>query len=218
VNISQPDFSDFIVHFTKSAPPYCAAKHGDNVKDITLLGARDRLFAILQTGRLRATPMPWTNKPAVCFTECTWPSLLTHARRYSPFGIGLKKSFLFERGGGPAIYLRQDLWQRQKAGGDFDSRLFAFITPFAPEYAPSAYLENDWKGREPCDYTYEREWRIPVDLHFTLPDVAFVTVDTYEDMAKAPKTLKDAIGRDNWVILSNYRKIEQLWPQHRLGT
>jgi len=56
------------------------------------------------------------------------------------------------------------------------------------------------------------------DLTFTLGDVAFVTVDTYEDMAKAPKPLKDAIGRENWVILSNYRKIEQLWPQHRLET
>ena len=22
---------------------------------------------------------------------------------------------------------------------------------------------------------------------------------------------------DNWIILSNYRKIEQLWPQHQLG-
>ena len=41
---------------------------------------------------------------------------------------------------------------------------------------------------------------------------------SYEDMAKAPKPLKDAIGRENWVILSNYRKIEQLWPQHRLDT
>ena len=174
MNVSQPDFSDFIVHFTKVAPPYCASKHPEKVKDISLLGARDRLFAMLESGRLRATPMPWTNKPAVCFTECTWPSLLTHAKRYSPFGIGFKKSFLFERGGGPAIYLRQDLWQRQKASGDFDSRLFAFITPFAPDYAPSEYLENEWQGREPCDYTYEREWRIPVDLQFTLADVALL--------------------------------------------
>jgi len=217
MNLSQPDFSDFVVHFTKSLPPYCIGMHPDKYKDISAMGARERLWAMLEQGKLRATPMPWTNKPAVCFTECTWPSLLTHAKRYSPYGIGFKKSFLFANGGGPAIYMRQDLWKKQKAKGDFESTLFAFITPLAPEYAPTDYLEKDWNGREPCDYTYEREWRMAKDLAFTLPDVAFVTVDTYEDMAKAPKPLKDAVGRDNWIILSNYRKIEQLWPQHKLS-
>ena len=218
MDVRQPDFSDFVVHFTKGAPPFCAEMHPEKVRDITPLTALERLLAILQGGVLRATPMPWTNRPAVCFTECTWPSLLTHARRYSPFGVGMKKEFLFSRGGGPAIYLRQDLWKRQIGRGGFDKELFAFITPFAPAYASADYLRTEWKGREPCDYTYEREWRVARDLTFTLAEVAFVTVDTYEDMAKAPKPLKDAIGRENWVILSNYRKIEQLWPQHRLDT
>ncbi len=217
MDVRQPDFSDFVVHFTKSATPYCADKHPEKVADITGLDARARLFTILQSGRLRATPMPWTNKPDVCFTECTWPSLLMHARRYSPYGVGFTKQFLFSLGGGPAIYLRQDLWQRQKDNADFDKELFAFMTPFAPAYASPEYLKNEWKGRDPIDYTYEREWRTPRDIAFTFSDVAFVTVDTYEDMARAPKVLKDFIGRENWIILSNYRKIEQLWPQHRLG-
>ena len=215
MEVRQPDFSDFVVHFTKSTPPYCADMHPEKVRDITSLSALQRLLAILQSGSLRATPMPWTNRSAVCFTECTWPSLLTHARRYSPFGVGFKKEFLFGKGGGPAIYLRQDLWQRQKENAAFDKELFAFITPFAPAYASPEYLKNEWKGREPIDYTYERERRVAKDVTFTLADVAFVTVDTYEDMAKAPRALKDSIGRENWVILSNYRKIEQLWPQHR---
>jgi hypothetical protein len=217
VNTSQPDFSEFVVHFTKGTKPYCSEKYPQTVREISALKARDRLFAMLEQGKVRATPMPWTNRAAVCFTECTWPSLLTHAKRYSSYGIGFKKSFLFATGGGPAIYMRQDLWKKQKAKAAFEDTLFAFITPLAPEYAPTEYLEKDWGGREPCDYTYEREWRIAKDLGFTLQDVAFVTVDTYEDMAKAPKPLKDAIGRDNWIILSNYRKIEQLWPQHKLS-
>lgn len=35
-------------------------------------------------------------------------------------------------------------------------------------------------------------------------------------MAQFPKELKDAIGRDKFLLMDNYTKIETLWPVHRL--
>jgi hypothetical protein len=98
----------------------------------------------------------------------------------------------------------------------FDPVLFAFITPFVPAYAPKAYKEKFWKKGGWIDYSHEREWRVPHDLDFQLEDAAFVIVSKYEDMAQAPKALKDAVGRDKWLIMENYRKVEELWPTHHV--
>lgn len=217
----RPDFSMNLVHFTKDAPPVSAEMHKAEVQAIVPLTARARLFAILEAGQLKATRMPWTNRPAACFTECTWPSLLAHAQRYSPFGLGFRKEFVFAAGGGPAFYMPPHLLERQKqhVGAEavpFDPDLYAFLTPFAPPYAPQSYKDQSWSGKKPIDFSHEREWRVPHSLPFVLDKVTFVIVETYEDMAQAPKKLKDAIGRDKWLIMANYRKIEELWPAHLL--
>ena len=67
-----------------------------------------------------------------------------------------------------------------------------------------------------CDYTHEREWRIPHDLSLEYSDIAFIILNDYKDMAQVPKELKDAIGRDKFLLMDNYTKIETLWPVHRL--
>ncbi len=216
-----PDFSDYVVHFTKDAHPFLEATPDEKWQGVKSLSAKERLFSILQSGQIWATRMPWTNKPAVCFTECTWGSLLFHATRYSKFGVGFHKAFLFAAGGGPAIYLTPGLWKHQenyigREKPPFDPNLYSFITPFMPSYAPQKYREDFWRGKDPVDYSHEREWRVPHELVFELDKVAFVIVATYKDMAEAPKPLKDAIGRENWLIMANYEKIEKFWPLHRL--
>jgi hypothetical protein len=218
---NRPDFSMHLVHFTKDTPPICATKHAAHVEAIVPLTARQRLFEILEGGVVKATPMPWTDQPALCFTECTWPSLLAHSQRYSPYGLGFRKELIFAAGGGPAFYISPHLLERQKqhvgvGKAAFDPEILAFLTPFAPFYAPQSYKDQHWSGRKPVDFSHEREWRIAHDLSFSLDRVSFVIVETYEDMAQAPKELKDAIGRDKWLIMANYRKIEELWPTHRL--
>jgi hypothetical protein len=55
------------------------------------------------------------------------------------------------------------------------------------------------------DYSHEREWRVPHSLSFEYSHVEFVVLDTYEDMAKFPSELKDNIGRDNFLLMENYR-------------
>lgn len=67
-----------------------------------------------------------------------------------------------------------------------------------------------------CDYTHEREWRVPHDLPFEYSDIAFIVLEDYEAMAKFPKELKDEIGREKFVLLDNYKKIEELWPVHKM--
>lgn len=216
----RPDFSEYVVHFTKDVAPEDQVA-GKPIQQIRAMTAKQRLFSILTDGRLLATNMPWTNKPAVCFTECTWFSLMYHAERYSRFGVGFHKALLFAAGGGPAIYLPPGLMEHQKehVGEEiypFHERVFAFMTPFVPFYSPQAYKDRFWKGRPPVDFSHEREWRVPHDLVFTLRKVAFVIVDTYEDMAQAPTELKDGIGRENWLIMANHQRIEKLWPLHHL--
>ena len=166
--------------------------------------------------------MPWTNRKAVAFTECPWGSLISHTKQYSPFGLGFKKAKLFAEDGGPAIYLRADLRDKQM---DFHHKnnsllvglhhdLYAFVTPFAPPYAPKGYLSNHWKGRKPVDYSHEREWRVPHDFIFNYADVEFVVVPNYESMAKFPKPFKDLIGREKFILVDVYAQIEKLWPVH----
>src|SRR5258708_39476114 len=107
-------FSKAVVHFTMDGLLFRAQTNPEDPADIAPLSAKERLFALLTQRRIRATRMPWTNKLAVCFTECTWPSLLGHAERYSPYGLGFEKAFIFATGGGPAIYLPPHLLERQK--------------------------------------------------------------------------------------------------------
>jgi hypothetical protein len=226
----RPDFSEYVVHFTKEKEPIHESKD-ERIQEIKKKTAKERLFSILNDKQIMATQMPWTNKRAVCFTECTWGSLFEHSNRYSRYGIGFKKSYLFSRGGAPAIYLSPGLWKHQeeysekekheKSGNIFADELFAFITPFCPPYASKKYQERFWKDehgkiRKPIDFTHEREWRVPHNLDFELNDVAFVIIASYKDMAEAKKEFKDKIGRDNWLLMNNYEKVEEFWPTHKL--
>lgn len=190
----QPDQSNYLAHFTKGEDPM------------------SNLEAMLREKKITAKPLPWTNLPAVCLTECPWPSLIFHARNYSPYGIGFTKPHVFAAGGGPAYYVRADHWVKQK----WQSHVKAFVTPFWPEYRPEALKTQEYLNGKTIDYAHEREWRVPHDFSFQYNQVAFVTVATYQDMAKFPKDLKDQIGRDRFIITEIYENIERLWPTHNL--
>ncbi|MDE3178839.1 MAG: terminase [Acidobacteriota bacterium] len=220
----RPDFSDYVVHFTKGSRPLGRSAAGDRaLEKISALSALERLTKILKERNILATQMPWTGKPAVCFTECTWVSLLDHSKRYSPFGVGFSKAFLFATGAAPAIYLRPDFldWQNDhtEPKDPFDDRLWSFVTPFAPDYAPKAKKDLPcWqKFKDSLDFSHEREWRVPHNLTFHCSDVAFVIVNSYEDLARMPKPIKDGLGRQKFLIMDIYRQIEKLWPTHMLS-
>src|ERR1700677_2572511 len=217
--MNRPDFSEYVAHFAKSSAPF--GKPPSNAAKMIKGSAKERLLNILGLRKIFATPMPWTNLDAVAFTECPWWSLIDHARQYSSYGLGFKKAHLFAAGGGPAIYLRQDLHDIQKQFSHesnelwkgFHPKLYAFVTPFAPPYAPSEIRKKSLGGK-PIDYTHEREWRVPHDFSFSLEQIEFVIVKDYDDVATFPKEFKDAIGRENFIMMDNHKNIERLWPTH----
>jgi hypothetical protein len=213
----RPDYSNYVAHFTKGRRPYCETSGKKHPRDERIPDAPyDRLLSILTSGVIYSTPQNWTNKKAVAFTECPWWSLLGHAQRYSPYGVGFHKRVLFATGGGPALYLRQDLHEKQQDFADkrnpnhcgFHPDLYAFVTPFHPDYTdPDPYVRT-------VDFTHEREWRVPRDFRFALDEVAFVIVDTHEDVARISSDVGEGIALDKFLVMDMYRRIEELWPTH----
>jgi len=193
--MNQPDQSQYLGHFTRGERAY------------------ENLISILQQKTINAGTTPWVNRPAVCLTECPWPSLVVHAKRYSPYALGFTKAHIFAAGGGPAYYVRADHWEKQA----WDDHVKTFVTPFWPEYRPDALKSKDYLGGKTVDYSHEREWRVPHPLTFQLEKLAFVVLKNYEDMARFPRELKDAIGRDKFILMDIYENIESLWPQHQIG-
>lgn len=190
----RPDHTTLVAHFTKGPAPLA------------------NLESMLRAKKVTAGTLPWTNNPAVCFTECPWSSLIDHADRYSPYALGFTKAHVFAAGGGPAYYVRPDHFKKQQ----WDPDVMTFTTPFWPAYRGSKLKSDEHLGGKTIDFSFEREWRVPHDFMFEPSKVEFVILNTYEDMAKFPKELKDAIGREKFILMEMYRKIEELWPTHLL--
>jgi len=205
------DFSFYLAHFTSNKEPVGHENKTNPTNKYIGMSAYDRLVSILEQECILDSCLPWTGKrQAVCFTECPWSSLIEHSKAYSPFGIGFNKALVFGAGGGPAYYVRYDLWEQQI----WEDNIKTFVTPFWPSYRPKKLKKSvDFKT---VDYSHEREWRVPHEFRFKLEQVEFVVVNTYKDMAQFPRNLKDRIGREKFLIMDVYKNIEKLWPVHRI--
>ena len=177
------------------------------------MNAQEKLISILESKVIKASSMPWTNARAVCFTECPWSSLMAHTQQYSAYGIGFSKKIVYAKNGGPVYYMRPDHYNEQTQDNAFVKHVLPFITPFAPVYRPRKMKET---FPQTVDYSHEREWRVPHDFPFNYKDISFIVLNDYDDMAKFPKQLKDAIGRDKFIFIENYKQIETLWPVHKM--
>lgn len=209
--MNRPDFSSYLAHFTTNRAPVSKSKDNSSAH-VKGSSAYDRLVSILTSKKIFASKLPWNNRNAVCLTECPWGSLLDHASTYSPYGVGFNKAFIFGAGGGPAYYVRADHYKEQQ----WDEKVHTFVTPFWPNYRPAKLKNNGVLNDKDIDYTHEREWRVPHELTFEYDHIEFIILDTYDDMAKFPKALKDAIGREKFLLMENYRQIEKLWPVHNI--
>ena len=58
--LKRPDFLPFVVHFTKDAVPISVDAEASELAEIAVMTAKQRLFAILEDGRIRASRMPCT--------------------------------------------------------------------------------------------------------------------------------------------------------------
>lgn len=205
----RPDQSFFLAHFTKNGKDFDSS----NLKEsptISEMSAFDRLISILSEKSIKASALPWTNKPAVCFTECPWGSLLRHAEQYSCYGIGFTKKLVYSRGGNPVIYANPKLFHSQK----WDDEAYTFVTPFVPRYAPDSIKNIDPFNGKAIDYSHEREWRTPRDFGFQYVYVAFVILKSVRDLQRIPESIINEIGLEKFIFMDTYKKIEELWPTH----
>lgn len=209
--MNRPDFSDYLAHFTKDGEP-CNKEIENPALAYKRLSAKEKLISILNDKKIFPSFMPWTKASAICFTECPWSSLISHTKNYSPYGIGFNKAFIYSRHGGPVFYIRPDHFKRQIKIGSFDNHVWPFITPFSPSYRPK-HMRGSYFST--VDYSHEREWRVPHELPFEYENIEFIILNDYHDIETFPEELKDAIGRDKFILMENYKHIEQLWPVHK---
>ncbi len=114
---NRPDFSAYLAHFAKDGN-FCNENQNEQIRPYSQMSAQDRLFSMLRERKIYASVMPWTNMPSVCFTEWPWNSLLAHTNRYSPFGIGFTKEFIFKNGGASALYMRANIFKKLRKKRD----------------------------------------------------------------------------------------------------
>jgi hypothetical protein len=166
--------------------------------------AIERLINILESNTIYASPMPFLpgNREAVCFTECIWDALIDHAERYSPYGVVFSKRLVFEKGGGPALYIRGDIQKLTQQNIPKD--IVPFLAPFDPDGVMNPPIKLDW--------LHEREWRLPTSLTFNFHDIECVIVESTQDI----NTVVEHIGaqhvpRHKFIAMDIYRTIQEAW-------
>lgn len=166
-----PDIGDHVIHFTGRA-----GKRINVDPAILNLPAQERLLHILVDGVVRGFETFSAGAPVVCLTESTKPAVtkLISERRYEPCGIGFSKQLVFDRGGGPALYVRGDEWPTvaDAVPQPVRSRLVRFWP--GAQADPGEVLPEYLLGTS--EWLHEREWRVPTELRFDWDDVKFLLV------------------------------------------
>ncbi len=146
----RPDISDKLIHFTK----------GDSVEE-----AFQNLQNIVAQRCLRGSSnFIRGGYTCVCFSEAPLEALgdglvnPDYYSKYSPFGIMIRKEWLFEQGGRPVIYQTNE---------EFEN---------LPDSYKWRHVQYDPLSDPPIDFTWEREWRIQCEELFIDPDVASIVV------------------------------------------
>ena len=145
--MSRPDIADYLIHFTK----------GESTEDaFQTLGKIVGERRLIGSGRIIKGHFP-----CVCFSEAPLGALAgglhnpNYYSQYSPFGIMVRKQWLFEQGGRPVIY-ETDL----EYEGLVESHRWRHMRYEPPE----------------IDFSWEREWRIRCESLAFAPTVASIVV------------------------------------------
>ena len=163
---SREDVSDYVFHFTRQPD------------------GKNTLKQIIQDKAIKDIH----KKGFICFTEAPIAQLVkmfeilkgssvAHPQyKYAPYGIGIKKSYFYERGGRPVIYASNEeisfvsnlsnLISSESDKVYFEKRFAWRFQPFIPDL---------------YDFTWLREWRIPLaqfDLDY---ENCFAIVNEFQD-------------------------------------
>ncbi len=170
--------------------------------------AFETLVSILHDGKLKDIG----GKGVICFTEAPFPMLagMFDVFRpyldpmYAPYGIGIRKEKLFALGGRPVIYGSPDEKEL------LDPKLQWRFQSYHPVH---------------CDYSWLREWRIPVAEVELLPEDCFVITDqeheltiayNHEDIIDIEPDVD--IGDDKRPVVSMLGKIQRQYKGISLET
>jgi len=149
--MSRNDICDFLIHFTKG---------------VDLADACETLSKIVHEGTLQGNGRSIRGGyPCICFSEAPLASIQNGLinpdcySKYSPFGIMIKKEWLFQHGGRPVIYEPDIEFQALP-----DSHKWRHV-----RYEPPM-----------IDFSWEREWRIKCDsLQFDMESASIVAPNQF---------------------------------------
>ena len=137
--IAHPGQAETLVHFTGRA-------RRDYAPEVYFLTPTGILDLIVSEGRLLARPPFGSTRRTVCLSESDVNGVeaLLSIGQFAGWGIVLRRGWVWENGGGPIWYARDDVWRAVNARDDQD--LLQWMVRTSPQ-------EADW--------LHEREWRIP---------------------------------------------------------
>jgi hypothetical protein len=198
-NYDLPDVGDYLIHFTGRTGNRLAVPD-----DILGLDPARRLARILYEFRIRAHLTFGTGGRAiVAFTESSQAAVrrLIAESRYTPWGIGFSKQFIFDQDGAPVMYVRGDDWDDAT---ELPDPLRARIVRLWPG---AAWEEGDpllFDGARqlpdalanPSEWLHEREWRVPHDVTFDWGDVAFLIVPSEDWSMQQATRYGNAYGKE----------------------
>jgi hypothetical protein len=165
------DMSEYAVHFTK---PSATASAYDVVIKILWEG---KIYATGPLGAARNLTELGDSQKSACLSEIPLDLLARLIERRSLYGIGFRQDLLAARGGARVWYLDkdtpaansfQDVVREAMAGGIDLSDPIWKITPFV-DY-PGDYGGTQYR------FEWEREWRVPGGLAFSVNEVAFLFI------------------------------------------
>lgn len=155
--VSHPGQSETLVHFTGRA----RKQYAPEVYFLTPTGILD---LIVTEERLMAKPTFGTDRNVVCLSESDVGGVeaLLSTGHFEAWGVVLRRDWVWQNGGGPIWYTRDDVWQKVRDRDEQD--LLQWMVRTSPQSA---------------DWLHEREWRIPVPddyLELSLDGVAALVV------------------------------------------
>ena len=200
------EVSDELLHFTGRR-----GTSGPHVPQRILeMTAEDRLASIVRDGQIRAFHVFGNDAlPVVCFSEASprHASDLISVARWSPWAIGFTRLYVYDRGGGPAHYVRHDDWSSYWKRAPARQR--AFGIQFSPGEAEVPAAKAGLKN-----WLHEREWRLPSEdaqgLRFTLMQITvLLTAKPLEEFLTKARIDGSRIR----LLMSQLHREEQPQPQ-----
>ena len=170
------DMTNWLLHFTRNSKDGNAR---DVLRSILVEGAIRPGFASRKNKDGLLRPTVYGPTPAVCFTEQPLKAFVQYlSSRNDPeamagYGIVIHKHDVYVAGGLPVIYGLQRVKEMSSTDQGYDPErrlLYPEYIPLDLQYRYMAFVPT---GREPKDWTHEREWRWPANVYHGEPKGLF---------------------------------------------